>query len=85
MAAGTPQVVVSGEGNGAAELVAEGRTGLLARPEPRALAEAIELLLGDEGLRRRLQRNGLSYTAAWPWDRVALLHDLAFRRLLGGA
>jgi glycosyltransferase involved in cell wall biosynthesis len=85
MAAGTPQVVVSGDGNGAAKLVAEGRTGLVARPEPRALAEAIELLLNDEGLWRRLQRNGLSYAAAWPWDRVALLHDLAYRRLLGEA
>jgi glycosyltransferase involved in cell wall biosynthesis len=53
MARGVPVVAV--DSGGPREIVRDGRTGVLARSgEPEALADAIELLLRDPGLRRRM-------------------------------
>jgi len=53
MAAGRPVIVA--RAGGLPELVEDGRTGILVPPrDPRALAEALERLLSDEGLRHRL-------------------------------
>jgi glycosyltransferase involved in cell wall biosynthesis len=57
MAAALP--VVATEVGGVAEAVLHGETGLLVPPgDPHALAEALERLLRDEGLRRRLGTAG---------------------------
>lgn len=56
MAAGLPVVAVAA--GGVAEVVADGRTGLLADPDPRALAAAIRRMLDDPGLRSRCAEAG---------------------------
>lgn len=47
---------VSTDVGSAAEVVLDGTTGLLSAGSPRALADALERLLGDDGLRQRLGR-----------------------------
>ena len=57
MAAGLP--VVATNVGGVPELVVEGETGFLVPPgDPQALAGALERLLGDSALRRRLGAAG---------------------------
>lgn len=84
MAAGTPQVVAAADGNGAVSLVRRAGSGLLVRPNSGALADGIELLLEEGQLWRAMRDKGLEYARRWPWERVAELHDRAYRRLLEG-
>ncbi len=54
------------------EVVRDGVTGLLVPPrDPRALADAIVRVLGDDGLRRRLVEGVRAASADLSWDRVA--------------
>jgi colanic acid/amylovoran biosynthesis glycosyltransferase len=62
MACGVP--VVTTPVGGIPELVEDGESGLLVPPDdPRALADAIERLLGDAALRTRLRAGGYEATA----------------------
>ncbi|MGW2565735.1 glycosyltransferase family 4 protein [Streptomyces sp. NPDC001537] len=69
MAAGLPVVATDVSGN--RELV--GDTGLLAAPEPAALAEAIDTLAADQLLRARLARAGAERSRDYSWETVARL------------
>ena len=71
MAAGTPQVVVEYDGNGAAELVRESRSGLIVKPSPSNLANSVRVLLEDRDLWLKLQSNGFEYVKQYSWDRAA--------------
>ncbi|WP_059010410.1 glycosyltransferase family 4 protein [Streptomyces specialis] len=66
MAAALPIVATDVPGN--AELI--GGTGLLAAPEPRALAAAVDRIAEDPALRLRLARNSAERAAAFTWDAV---------------
>ena len=60
MAAGVP--VVSTDVSGVPEVIHHGVTGLLAPPgDPRALAEALEKMLADAELRRRVSRSAQAF------------------------
>jgi glycosyltransferase involved in cell wall biosynthesis len=84
MAAGTP-VIVSDTG-GLRDLVPDSTVGRKVPPRnPQALADALEELAGDSGLRRRLGTAGQEYarrTFAWPVlaARAAELYSTAARR-----
>ncbi|MCC6751033.1 MAG: glycosyltransferase family 4 protein [Deltaproteobacteria bacterium] len=84
MAAGLP--VLATRVGGAAELVRHGENGWLVRPgEPRALAEALRLLLTDQALRRRLAAAGLATAQEHSWERVgATLRERLNRLVAGG-
>ncbi|MFD5536420.1 glycosyltransferase family 4 protein [Streptomyces sp. NPDC127079] len=69
MAAGLP--VVATDVPGTRELV--GDTGLLAAPEPAALADAIDALAGDHLLRARLARASAERSRDYSWETVARL------------
>lgn len=70
MAAGLP--VVACRAAAVAEIVADGETGLLVDPRnPRALAEALERMLTDDGLRTRLGGAGSRRIEAYDLDPVA--------------
>jgi len=54
---------------GVPELVKDGVTGLLVPPgDVEALASALNMLLEDEGLRRRLSENGYASIQDYTWD-----------------
>ncbi|MFD7734719.1 glycosyltransferase family 4 protein [Kitasatospora phosalacinea] len=67
MAAGLP--VIATDVPGTAELV--GTTGLLAAPEPAALAAAIDRAAADPALRRTLAERGAEVAARHSWGAVA--------------
>jgi glycosyltransferase involved in cell wall biosynthesis len=71
MAAGTPQVVVEYDGNGAVELVRESRSGIIVKPSRSSLANSIRILLEDRNLWLKLQSNGFEHVKQYSWDRTA--------------
>jgi glycosyltransferase involved in cell wall biosynthesis len=83
MACGTPVVAIA-EG-GVPESVADGQTGLLADRNPARFAAALERLIADPGLARRLGDEGHAHVSAeWTWERAtarleALLAGVAAR------
>jgi glycosyltransferase involved in cell wall biosynthesis len=85
MAHGKP--VVATAVGGLKELVQHARTGLLVEPgNPAALRVAINMLLGDEALRRRLGANArASIAERCAWERVTEATLAAYRDSLGGA
>jgi phosphatidylinositol alpha-1,6-mannosyltransferase len=77
--------VVGGRSGGVADAVRDGETGLLVDPEqPAAVADAINRLLADEPLRRRLGAAGRrAVETYYNWDRVSrdlMRIDEEFRR-----
>jgi glycosyltransferase involved in cell wall biosynthesis len=81
-ASGLP--VVAARAGGGAELVADGSTGLLVKPDDAtALAAALRLLAGDAGLRAQLGAAGrlLALARGWPDSFAQLLS--VYREVLG--
>ncbi len=69
MATGLP--VVASRVGGVPEVMEDGKTGFLVQPgNARALAEALDLLLSDPALRRRMGRAGRIRAAEYSWDRI---------------
>ena len=70
MACGTP--VIASRVGGLTITVRDGETGLLVpERDPQALADKLELVLGDECLRRRLGRRAVEVAAGYSWGVVA--------------
>ena len=70
MAAGCPVVATRIEGFAA--LLTEGDDGLLVPPrDPVALAEALERVMTDSGVRRRLVKHGAATVEGYDWPRIA--------------
>lgn len=69
-ACGTP--VVASDSPGLRESVADGESGLLVpHDDPEAWADALERVLTDDGLRRRLARGARSHAERFSWERAA--------------
>jgi len=69
MAAGVP--VVASRVGGIVEVVEDGKTGLLVPPaDPAGLAEALELLISDPGLRRVMAAEARRAASRYSWDLV---------------
>jgi glycosyltransferase involved in cell wall biosynthesis len=83
MAHGKP--VVAAAVGGLRELVSHGRTGLLVEPEnAQALRAAIDRLLADEPLRRRLGRAARAEVAErFAWENVIAATVIAYRDAIG--
>jgi glycosyltransferase involved in cell wall biosynthesis/SAM-dependent methyltransferase len=56
----------------------------LANADPVAIADALELLLGDPGLRERRSRAGIEFVAEHTWDRASHTVEAALRDALRG-
>jgi len=65
-ASGLP--VVAAAAGGPAELIADGRSGLLCAPRPEALAGAVAGLAGSRAMRERLARGGLAAVRDRTWE-----------------
>lgn len=84
MAAGKA-CVASGVG-GVPELIRHGKTGLLVRPgNPRDLARAMERLLIEPALRRRLGRAARREARRRGWDRAAAAYEKLYGAALGAS
>jgi len=82
MAAGTPQVVVEAEGNGAAELVRSGMTGIVSKPNPRAIADGIARIVNDDELWLDFHANSLSFVRRYTWDVASAQYLQVYNSLL---
>lgn len=83
LAAGLPLVVTDVGGN--REAMDGESTGLLVPPaDPGALAGALERLLGDEGLRRRLSAACVTRAARFDLERTAAETEALYDRILSG-
>ena len=70
MACGTP--VAASDAGGLRELVRHGETGLLCKPgDDAALAEALDALLSDAAVARRMGEAGVSRAQSFTWDASA--------------
>jgi GT2 family glycosyltransferase len=84
MACGTP--VVQARNHGLDGVVEDGRDCLAVPPgDARALAGALERLLGDRALRRRLSAAGLETAAAWSLERQRAALLRAFSEITGAS
>lgn len=69
-ACGTP--VIASDSDGLRDSVRPGETGLLVpHGDPTALADAMQTILCDRGLRARLSAGGLAWARTFTWDRAA--------------
>lgn len=69
--AGAVPVVVRGPHTAAPDLVRDGVDGLLADPEPAALAAAVRRLLADDVARRAMRAAALEAARRFDWDDIA--------------
>jgi glycosyltransferase involved in cell wall biosynthesis len=75
---GKPMIATTAVGAGAGGLVVDGETGLVVAPgDARALAAAIERLLGDEPLRSRLGARARQAVSAYTYDAMVEAFDRA--------
>jgi glycosyltransferase involved in cell wall biosynthesis/predicted metal-dependent phosphoesterase TrpH len=81
-ASGLPVVAVAA--GGPAELIADGRSGLLCSPRPEALAGAVAGLAGSRAMRERLGRGGLAAVRGRTWDASLARLAAGWRRALAG-
>lgn len=63
-------VATTADAGGPLEFVRDGETGLVSAPEPEAVGRALERLLRDKDLARRLGERGRQETSAIGWDAV---------------
>jgi glycosyltransferase involved in cell wall biosynthesis len=80
MAAGLPVLATRVPGN--SELL--GGVGLLADPEPAALAAAVDALAADPGLRSRLARQSAEAAPAYSWEAVARRVEAVYAEVYPG-
>jgi glycosyltransferase involved in cell wall biosynthesis len=82
MAAGTPQVVVDVEGNGASDLIKESKSGLIVNLSPYKIAEAILQIMNDRNLWLKLQQNGYEFIKKYDWNNIAEEYNKIYKNLI---
>jgi len=68
MALGKP--VIGGDTGGIPEVVQNGRNGILVKPEPEQIAEAIIRLYRNKDLRQEMSQNNLTDVASFDWTSI---------------
>ena len=75
--------VVSTDSGGVREFLQDEYNALIVPPrEPITLARAVERIISDQSLRRRLSSRGLETCVDFTWDRIADRFEEALRRLI---
>ncbi|MGC9069329.1 MAG: glycosyltransferase family 4 protein [Thermoprotei archaeon] len=82
MAAGTPQIVVDVDGNGASALIKESKSGLTVGPSSYKIAEAVLKIMNDKKLWLKLQQNGYEFIKKYDWNTIAEEHDKVYKNLI---
>lgn len=82
LSCGVPVVTVESPDNAAADLVQEGRNGLLCAAEPEALASALERVLTDDDLHARLSQGALRSAREYEWGSSVVIAERFYRKVL---
>jgi len=72
MAAGTPVISIRSPYNAFSNMVENGEQAIVAEPEPDSLAKAINTLLHDEDLHKKLSYNGRIFASRFTWEDISL-------------
>ena len=81
MAAGAPSICTDAHGN--RDYCVDGENCLMPEAEPRAVARAIEAVLGNDDLRAKIVANGFKTAEAYAWERKLDELDAFYRDLAG--
>lgn len=81
-ACGLPVVTVDAQHNAAADLVVEGHNGYVCNPTPEAVAEKLELLLGDVHLRAKIAARAMQMAPEFDWDLIAQDVETFYHQML---
>ncbi|AFL95063.1 lps biosynthesis rfbU-like protein [Thermococcus cleftensis] len=81
-AAGLPAVVVDAPMNASVDLVVDGRTGRISRPDPFDFARKLLLVWEDS---HRMRRPSVSYARRYDWDNVANQLERYYKGVVNGA
>lgn len=83
MISGTPQIVVEANGNGAADMVSESRSGIRVKPGVKELYKGMKRLFEEEETWRKLSENGYNYASNYTWNNIADQHKELYESLVG--
>lgn len=80
MTTGTP--IIASDIPGIRSVVKNNYNGLLVKPTPKNIAEAIEKLIKNPKLRRRLAKNGLKEVKKYSWNKIVKQTEQVYREVL---
>lgn len=70
MACGLPVVTLNVEGNATIEHILKSNAGILVRPDPKEITEAINRILDNEGERTKMSKRAKQYSKNFDWDNI---------------
>ncbi|HQJ56422.1 MAG TPA: glycosyltransferase family 4 protein [Caldisericia bacterium] len=80
MATGVP--IIASDIPGTRSVIKNGYNGLLVKPTPEKIAEAIEKLKASHKLREKLARNGLKEVKKYSWDKIVEQTEKVYEEVL---
>lgn len=80
MASGLP--IVTTNIPGVRNVIKNNYNGLLVKPTPEEIAKAIEKLIKDPNLRKKLAENGLKEVKKYSWDKIAKQYIQLYKQIL---
>lgn len=80
MATATP--IIASDIPGTRNVIKHGYNGLLVKPTPSKIAEAIEKLIKNKKLREKLAKNGLKEVKKYSWDKILEQTEQVYREVL---
>ena len=80
MATSTP--IIASDILGTRSVIKKGYNGLLVKPTPENIAEAIEKLIKNPKLRERLAKNGLKEVKKYSWNKIIAQTEKVYREVL---
>jgi glycosyltransferase involved in cell wall biosynthesis len=83
MAARTPTIAAFYEGSGVISVIRHGENGLLAKPDPENIANAILKYYASPQLYSQIQEEGLRFVETLDWDYIASEHERLYRSMTG--
>jgi glycosyltransferase involved in cell wall biosynthesis len=80
MATGVP--IIASDIPGTRNVIKNGHNGLLVKPTPEKIAEAIDKLIKNPKLREKLARNGLKEVKKYSWDKIVEQTERVYEEVL---
>jgi glycosyltransferase involved in cell wall biosynthesis len=83
MAARTPTIAAFYEGSGVVSVIRHAENGLLAKPDPEHIANAVLKYYASPELYTHVQEEGLRFVQTLDWNSIALKHENLYRSMIG--